>query len=145
MLNQGKYLKRMPPTSIVNLQSGGGGALVVANSGAKITLSGALTANTYKEILSVTGRGVFYNLYAISMDTTSRTIGLKIVIDEVTVFDAVSGALTSASNGIAAGGCGGTYGATIIPIYFNKSLVASVKSSLSETDKVGLGHIYHLF
>lgn len=142
MLNQGKYLKRMPPTSIVNRQSGGGDSLNVQNYGAKITLSGALTANTYKEILSVTGRGVFYSLYAISMDTTSRTIGLKIVIDEVTVFDAVSGTLTSASNGIAAGGYSNNI---VIPIYFNKSLVASVKSSLSETDKVGLGHIYHLF
>jgi len=141
MLNQGKYLKRMPPTSIVNLQSGGGDYLSVANYGAKTTLSGALTANTYKEILSVTGRGVFYSLYAISMDTTSRKIGLKIVIDEVTVFDAVSGTLTSANQGIAAGG----YSNIVIPIYFNKSLVASVKSSLSETDKVGLGHIYHLF
>ena len=54
-------------------------------------LTGALTAGTYKEILSVTGAGVISLCAGFTADKTTRTVGLKLVVDGITVFDAVSG------------------------------------------------------
>lgn len=141
-----------PPTSIVNYYSAGGTQSAVlfasaATMGTKETLSGALTAATYKEILAVTDSGVLFAAYALAIDTTSRTIGLKIVIDGVTVFDAVTDACTATRAGIVGVGnavydAGARLNVVIAPVAFYSSLSVSVKSSLSETDKITLGYLY---
>jgi len=71
------------------------------------------------------------------MDTTSRTIGLKVVIDGVTVFDATTNSLTLTAMGIVA--VGGMDLTIVNPeeVPFNVSLAVWIKSSLSETDKIG--------
>lgn len=149
MISQGKYLKNIPPKSIITGYSGGGvsyvgNAAVTPFLGA-IVLSGALTANTYKDILTLSGRGSLHIAYAYANDTTSRTIGMKIVVDGVTIFDAISGTLTAQYGGIIGAGCrGDNYIITPVNIPFNSSLVISVKSSIGETDKVTAGYDYEL-
>ena len=124
-----------PPTSIINRNSGGGTSdAFVQGSNIRI-LSGALTAATYKQVLTVTGVGIIATLAAVTIDGTSRSIGLKVVIDGVTVFDATTNALVAGNIGLAAVG-----GMNLSPeaVPFNVSLAVWVKSSLSETDKVGM-------
>ncbi len=131
-----------PITSIINRMSDGGiaGSIVIDNMG-KIVLSGALTAAAYKELVAVSGKGYLQFCAARACDVTSRTVGLKIVIDGVTVFDAASAAVTADNTGIvgvgiASDATAGYYSPT--PVYFDASLSLQVKSSLSETDKVDL-------
>ena len=135
-----------PPKSIVNISSGGG-VLQACPSGtlasSKPILSGALTANTLKTLLTISGAGAIKFLAARSLDATSRTIRLKITLDGVVVYDATSAAMTSDSYGmIAVGGMlSGAY-EQLGNIEFNISLVVEVASSLTETDKVQLQTIY---
>lgn len=137
----------MPSKTIVNYNSAGGKIDGVPSTAAppaltngKLYASGALTATTYKELLAVTGPGVIDLCYAGAGDTTSRTIGLKVVIDGVTVFDAVSAALTDANSGIVAIGTkpAANNVASGTPRVFNSSLSVSVKSSLNESNLVTL-------
>ncbi len=147
MINFGTVSKPPATKSIVNYYSSGGvafdGNLQTTTTG-KNTLSGALTANTYKDIVTVTGAGVLHSCAAIAVDATSRTIGIKIVIDGTAVFDAVSSAVTAQYDGLVAIGIldPGAYVSLPVDIFFNSSLVISVKSSLSETDKVTLIYAY---
>ena len=149
-----------PPTSIVNgcsggtlLSASGGGTTpgtMDAISGKKY-LSGALTAITYKELVSVTGPGVISSAYVQSVygDTTSRTIGLKITIDGRDVFSAISAASTIANDGLvgvglASSGRAGFAQVMPEPKMFDSSLSISVRSSLNESDKLLLQVDYHL-
>lgn len=158
MANSAQY-RMLPVTSIVNEFSGGGvkstlPIFVVAPAAAgygicKVALSGALTADTYKELLSISGAGIIDICAAVALDGTTRTIGLKVVIDGVTVFYAVSAAITTAGQGIVAIGITQGYDANFLytvpqPCVFSASLSISVKSSLSETDLVQLGYNYRL-
>ena len=134
-----------PPKTIVNKFSVGGVtgiALGSANNYNKVTLSGALTANTYLEMLNVAGSGVLNVAYVYTVDTTSRTVGIKVVIDGVTIFDAISAALTTTTDGIMAVGV--SIGGHIIfePICYNSSLIIYIKSSISETNKIGVCYGY---
>jgi len=106
-------------------------------------LSGVLTADTYKEVLQITGSGVLNVLTVSTVDTTARTVGLKVVIDGVTVFDVTSSPSSLSGRGLSATG---TYtGETVlVPIPFHKSISASIKSSLSETDKIQLNYMGYL-
>jgi len=139
----------MPPKAIINLHSAGGenSERALAPQPTAISLlTGALTADTYKEILAVSGAGVITICAACTKDTTSRTLGLKIVIDGVTVFDAVTNAITTVYHGIIAIGGGDTEATSIYlepePIPFYESLSVSVKSSVEETDKSYLIYAY---
>jgi hypothetical protein len=139
------------PTSIVNAFSSGGVSAVIAYLAnfAKGILSGAMTANTYKELLSVTGAGVITSLTGIVLDATSRTLGLKLVVDGITVFDAVTDTVTTINKGITIAGFvqGATISATFAMtpfIPFHSSFAVSLKSSLTETDKMKLLINYHL-
>lgn len=157
MSNYNQFVMR-PVTSIINEFSSGGvksamallpiAAGVAGYAGCKKVLSGALTASTYKELLSITGAGIIDMCGAVAEDTTSRTIGLKLVIDGVAVFDAVSSAITTAGMGIVALGICSSYSSYLMlvpqPCVFAKSLSIQVKSSLSETDMVRLGYNYQL-
>ena len=143
MSNWMQFIGR-PPKSIVNYCSGGGVQLQISGPpNIKAYSSGALTADTYKELISVTGGGVVQCAMCRTMDTTSRTVGLKIVIDGVTVFDAVSSAITASNKGLIAIGGGGPESTYSVPLHaepqpFFSSLSISIKSSVSETDKVEL-------
>ena len=140
------------PTSIVNFYSDGNvqSPQVLPGAydgyGGKSFLSGALTADTYKELLSVTGGGAISYCTVSVEDTTPRTIGLKVVIDGTTVFDAVSSTINVQARGLVAIGVHDSYIITIgvqpQSFAFNTSLSISVKSSLSETDKVRLSVAY---
>jgi hypothetical protein len=135
------------PTNIINKSSSGSAACLVGTQYPKIISSGALTANTYKEVLSVSNPGVVYFCAVKTLDATSRTLGLKIVIDSVTVFDAV-GATVAANNawmyGIGEVLTGGTgqYSSQPVAVPF-KTLSVSIKSSITETDKIALGVNYY--
>lgn len=143
----------MAPTSIVNTWSSGGGTPVGISAGrytplyAKNTLSGALNAGVYSQIVSVTGSGVVDVIAVKREDGTSRTIGCKVVVDGNTVFDASDATTASAGAGFWVVNNGTFYNdAGTTPFSapqnqsfcFYSSLVISVKSSLTETDKVSL-------
>lgn len=144
---------RRPPTSIVNGYSSGGvqsgnsiRSDIAGNSTAKRILSGALTATVYKEILAITGAGDLKLLTAMTVNATARTIGLKVVIDGATVFDAVSSSISASDIGLVAIGhktnIASDFSLDSIP--FNVSLSVQVKSSLSETDFVAIETSYIL-
>lgn len=133
---------KRPATSVVNYFSGGG----VLSSGVvagKAYLSGALTANTYKEVVSVTGAGEIAFAAAGANDATPRQVGLKLVIDGVTVFDAVSSVVSGANQGMFLGMKEGAY--AMPTVLFNESFSVEVKSTLTETDKVSAHLSYTLF
>ena len=130
-------------TAIVNYFSAGGTQAPTsfpAQSGIKSTLSGALTANTLKTMLNITGSaGSMYVLGLVANDATSRALRLKVTIDgSVTpAFDANGGAATS-NNGISAAVLSGN------PIRWKSSCLVEISSSLTETDKLTLGYMYNL-
>lgn len=109
----------------------------------KHTLSGALTADTYKEMISLSIPGLLRLCGVYSIDGTARTLGLKIVIDGTTVIDAVSAALSAANAGWMAVGINHELDNMGLEsgIRFNASLSISIKSSISETDKIALVHL----
>ena len=120
--------------------------ITITGIAGKYTLSGGLTADTYKEIASFSVPGTLRLCGMRTEDATSRTIGLKIVIDGRTVFDSVSPTMTTIREGFFA--VGGSFGiittaAAVIAfenIRFNASLSVQIKSSLTETDKISLIH-----
>jgi len=139
-----------PPTSILASKSAAGVIKTVLQPSVTIgnqVNSGALTATVYKELVNITTAGWLRLCGVSTLDATSRTIGLKIVIDGVTVFDETSAAIAATSTGFFAVGSaighpGVTYVSNSLELFnFNKSLTISVKSSLSETDKVALNYL----
>jgi len=134
-MNFGINANDAAPIAGVFLYTGGYTPPSISFTGVLTTLSGALTANVYKELYSYTGAGRVGLLQVATTDTTSRTVGLKVVIDGTTFYDEVSAATTTSSAGCPLIGSGGGYDTQ--PFY--KSISISVKSSLSETDKLKLG------
>ena len=137
--------KDFTPRSIVNYFSAGGATpyIVAVNTPAKTTLSGALTANTLKTMLTISGAGVLKFAGVQSLDTTSRTLRLTITLDGVVVFDATTAATTvTSATQVGVGGLTIHTAATpsFIPEFervpFNVSCVVEIASSLSETDKL---------
>ena len=141
-----------PPKSIVNGHSAGGTyqqSVMTTDSAVKKTLSGALTANTLKSILTISGSGVLAMCYVSSRNATSRTMRLQIIVDGTTVFDATSSAVTAADSAligvgqVASKDAGGGYWYVMpLPIPFNTSLDVKIASSLSETDLLQLNEIH---
>jgi len=132
-----------PPIQIINAFSiGSTPSVFIIDSSGKKFLSGALTANTYKSVLSVTGSGCITFAGVNREDTTSRLVGIKLTIDGVIVFQSVSSAFGSDSYGIYAVGAGGYFNGSVdyakpaSPVYFNSSFSVEVSSSITETDKV---------
>lgn len=105
------------------------------------TLSGAMTAATYKNVLSVTGAGVL-NLAACStVDATARDIAIKVTIDGTQVVELTAAGVATAGNGLIPVGwyiydASGASTLTTDQIPFNSSLVIAIRSSLTETDKM---------
>ena len=132
--------------SIVNGFSSGGVSTTAVNAqaptnNAREVLSGALTAATLKDIVSITTGGQIDFISAYSKNATSRTIRLVVILDGTTVFDATTGAVAATSSGIVAVGQNPSSGwVKASPIRFNASCVIRVASSLTETDNVAVGY-----
>jgi len=111
------------------------------------TLSGVLTAATYKDIVSVTGSGCVKFLGVHAQDATMRDMYIKLTIDGTQVVERTVLANTVLFAGAVAVGAIGApnpgNGYVFENLYFNASMVIAVKSSLSETDKVSAVYNYH--
>ena len=111
--------------------------------GAKEILSGALTAATLATALSLTGGGILSFLTIFSVDATARTLRMQITIDGTVCFDSTSASLSSANTGsLIIGSISDTGYAVDREIPFNSSLVIKIASSLTETNKIGIGVRY---
>lgn len=134
-----------PPVSVNNgrVFSGSSNLSGVENF-AQQSLSGALTAATYKDVLTLTAPGVIKFAGIRTEDATSRTITIKLTIDGAV---ALEQSLTTAISlrGIYAIGqmASVSTGLTIERIPFN-TLTVSLKSSLTETDKLSAFYTYDL-
>lgn len=114
-------------------------------SNIKKILSGALTANTYKTLLSVTGAGVLNFMAMNAVDATSRTMTLRLTLDggevitrSVTTAVQYEGAIIAGSSPFSTTASG--MGFDAIP--FSTSMLVEVKSSVTETDKVAISYNY---
>ena len=133
-----------PPKTIVNSSSSGTLLSSIGVSGAKSIASGATTADVLKTMLSISGAGAVKFLCLTKVDTTPRTIRLKVTIDGVTVFDATSASDTNANYGLLAVGSSiDSAWPQLDSVAFNSSLLVEAASSVaSETDKLTLYTIY---
>jgi hypothetical protein len=106
-------------------------------------LSGALTANTLRTVLSVSGSGEVPYLAGYAINTTSRTVRVRVLVDGSVVFDATSSAVTTAGSGLLVTGIRAdatAFGGTTVPIYFRNSFEVQLASSLTETDLVAIAY-----
>lgn len=95
-------------------------------------LSGALTADTLKTVLSATGSGSLQYLALQRVDGTSRATRVKITIDGAVVLDITSTAVVS--NGGTQFVVGSANARGDLP--FAASCLVEISSSLTETDKL---------
>lgn len=111
-------------------------------------LSGALTANTLKSMLNITGSaGCVPQCALITNDATARTVRLKITLDGAYDYDVTSSSIATTGFGVVA--AGSTSGTNFIlndgePIKFKTSCQIWIASSLAETDKITLLYNRHL-
>lgn len=136
--------------SIVNAYSTGGVAPTSALAFGRQALSGALAANTFATVLSGTGKGSIPLLTCYAMDSTSRTLRMRVTIDGVVVFNpTASQAVTQFGAGIYAAGNppGPNYFIQGEPIRYNSSFLIEVMSSRAESgvgsDQIAIGYIHH--
>lgn len=132
-----KSLMGNDSTSPVDIPTFGAAAWRLS-SDLRQTLSGSMTAATYKTLVSVTGQGVLKFCASGQTDSTSRTQSLRITIDGVVVFEKTVASVATPNKGIL--GLGGAVDSTTMVRFdrcrFNESLVVEVKSSITETDKM---------
>lgn len=141
-----------PPTSLVNARTVAsnvpGELLSTISDVARVTLSGALTANTLKTMLTITGRGVLDIIGYGTVDATARTVRVQITIDGTVVANVTSGSIATANTGGIL--IGAVIGNNTIPSFvfgripFNVSCLVEIASSLTETDKVRFYDAYQL-
>lgn len=133
-------------TTVTSLPCGfSSGSSSLSLSPAIDTLVGACTANTFKTILSISGKGRLNALKFNAADATARTNTIKITIDGVVVFN--SGQATAAANHYAAvGACifGTISSVTFQPVEFNTSLLIEYKTTITETDKATVSYNYEV-
>lgn len=130
--------------SIVNgFSTSGWTPVTVYAQSARGLLSGALTAGTLKTLLSVSGAGEVSSLALKTIDASSRTLRLRVVVDGVVAFDSTSAAVAQADAGCVIGDGVGAPGVIFSgsPIRFLTSLVVEVASSVTETDKLRLAYV----
>ena len=140
-----------PPKNIVNSCSTAGFTSFSVGTAAlpKQILSGAVTAGTFKTVLSVTGQGSIDFLSFYQIDGTTRSASCRLTIDGTVVFNSSYAAISSSLNG------GIAVGAVVQPasavfaipqsVSFNNSFLVELTSTLSETDKVAIGVIYKTY
>lgn len=133
------YADVMVPKLIVNgYSSNGFTKLDLANGslqGLPSYNAGSMTANTLKQVLTLSGPGVLEFLTVLNQSGT-RTMRIKLVIDGVTVLDATSGSLTAVGTVCLVGDCNTLTGITAVSldaIPFASSVQLWLASSLTET------------
>ena len=151
VINQVKGQTVRVPKSVVT----GWGGFVTSQffynpDAARYSLSGAVTANTLKTLLSITGPGRLDIAAATSNGTTSRTHRMKITLDGTVVFDYTTSAVTTDNVGIIGCGYSAQTTQTLTPIslemaYFNKTCLVEYAGSLSETDGARTYLRYHTY
>ena len=107
-------------------------------------ISGGLTAETFKVIVTISTSGFLRLCGVITEDATSRTIGLKITMDGAVVFNEISPAIAADNKGFFAVGfnfAGSSSMLSLESIRFNASLVLAISSSITETDKIALKYL----
>ena len=144
----GREVLESPPAVIVNENSAGGGTPLNASTLAhgEAVSCGTIVADTYQDALSVTGRGEVDFIAVQNLTTLSKTLGLRIVIDGVECFEAVSAATTTdnaimigiGSSPLAAAYSSGPTGKRV----FLSSLLVQIKSSDDTADNIGLRYAY---
>lgn len=110
------------------------------------TLSGAMTAATYKNVLSVTGSGVLTFAGTKVEDGTARDIAIKATIDGTQAIELTASAVATAHRGLTPVGFYLYTASTPVFLFdqipFNSSLVLAIRSSLTETDKMRWAALY---
>lgn len=124
-------------------------ATAAVSANCATALSGALTAATLKQMLSVTGRGQVNWVGVWRLDTTVRTISLKVTVDGNVVYNVTSGSASTSDRGLIGVGAAGSaaslgVGAVYQPLRYNQSLKVEIASSLTETDKLAAGWNYEV-
>lgn len=119
------------------------GAAWRAANNLRYALSGALTAATYKDMISVSGAGVLKFCAVAAVDATSRDISIRVTIDGVIVYEKTMTSIVTVDKGVVGiGACAAIsttdYAVTFDRIAFNASAVIAIKSSRTETDKLYL-------
>lgn len=132
---------------IINTFSSGGAISAAALSLlGKSLVSGALTANVLQNMLTITGKAEISALGITTLNTTSKTLRLQVVVDGVVVFDATSATVANTGFGmVAAGSSAGTPAVYSNLIRCNSSLVVNVASSVTETGGVGITYAGQTF
>jgi hypothetical protein len=134
----------MPPKAIHGRNNAQNNALLVG-SHIDTALSGALAADTYKEVLNLSSPGVLKFCGFKTNDTTARNGGMRIVIDGEVAYDITRGSLSNGWGLLPVGTIpnDSTRGVAFDRVPFN-TLSVSVKSSLTETDTLTTAIAYDL-
>lgn len=114
---------------------------------ATLTASGAMTATVYKAVVSVSGPGVLNLALCNCADGTARDIAMKVVLDGTQVVEVSAAAVALAGGGLVAAGWAAAPTSGVPSVQFDQlpflnSMVVSIKSSLTETDKMNYGVYY---
>lgn len=138
-----------PIASIVNFFSSGGTASTQSISASYVSnmkeklYGSAMTANTLYEFYSFTGRGRLNALSAYTIDSTARTIRVKVTIDGTVIYDATSSSISTSGYGVVPVGVVSNSGALVFqPVEWQTSCLIEVATSVTETDKVATGINY---
>ena len=115
----------------------------ISNIGVSVVFSGALTANTYKNVASVAAPGRLLFAAAYRNNTTSRSVGLRITLNGVVFYDVFDSAHTSIGRGPVGAGFISASGISMSNYHFN-TLSVDIKSSLTETDSIRYAVVYTL-
>lgn len=108
------------------------------------TLSGAMTLNTLKSFLSVSGTGGEMPVLSVrTNDATARTIRVKITVDGV-AYDFTSTSINSSGWGVTLAGSNSSANPNFTPpIRWKSTFVIEIASSVTETDKLTIEWIYN--
>lgn len=120
------------------------GEAISGNPQAIATLSGAMTLNTLKSFLSVSGSGGEMPLLTIrTNDVTARTIRVKLTIDGV-AYDFTSASISTSGKGVVPAGSINSSAIPFTPsIKWKSTFVIEIASSVTETDKLTIEWIYN--
>ena len=121
-------------------------------SNGKMVLSGALTASTYKTILSLSGKGVIDGLiFGPNGAVTAQTFNVRVTLDSVVVLEVSAVNVTSGTfyfsvlggPGFALSTDSRPTSVSTQPIPFDKSLLIEVSSTLTATDNLRVAYSYY--
>lgn len=111
------------------------------------TASGAVTATTLKNILSITGSGGQLDMLAVaSANGTSKTMTLRVVVDGVEIFNGATATVAATHSFVLLGGVISGTPTHLLPdpIEWTSSLLIQYTSSVTETDGANISYAYKL-